>query len=331
MVRITNQNFASSVQGRNVASNTQRTRDAIDRARSSSGRVQKGGGIDFFASAGGLGGALAGAIGGRGGAGAATSAASAAGSYTQQAIKELRRQFDLSREDIAPFLEAGVGALPAVQEGATLGGLETRLGDIFNTDIFGSLVGERTRAVEGQLAAGGLTRSGTAIEEAAAIPTDIGLALERLLSGRQVGLAGMGQQAAMGTAQLGAQSSTGIANLLQQQGQDVASGILGAQQARASSTENLINLATTAAGIFFSDPALKQNIKPISHIGDLPLYTWDWIPEAKGTMIDKCATVGFMADEVLEKYPEFVAEYGGFLVINYPALLDELEGYPCRH
>ena len=276
-----------------------------------------------------MGGLISSLFGGPSGAGPA--AAEQAGVFSQKAIKELRRQFDISREDIAPFLEAGVSALPAVEAGATVPGLEARLGEIFGTDVFRDLVGERTRAIEGQLAAGGLTRSGAAIEEAAAIPTDIGLALEGLLSGRQTGLAGMGRQAAFGQAELGGQTSTAIANLLQQQGQDVASGILTQQQERAAKTEQVISLATTAAGIFFSDPALKENIESISHIGDLTLYEWDWIEGAKDTMIEKCGTIGFMADEVLDKYPHHVKVFAGFKTIDYPALLDELEGDPCRH
>lgn len=241
-------------------------------------------------------------------------AAAQSSRFIKQAIEELRGQQ-------APFAAAGELALPEVIQGISAGGLGERLSEIFGTDVFEDLVGERTRAVEGQLAAGGLTRSGTAISEAAAIPTDIGLALESLLTGRATDLA-FGAQGA------GAQTSANIANLLTRQGADVASGILTDAQARAAGGQNLVNLATTAAGIFFSDPVLKENVEQISHIGDLALYEWDWIPETKDTMIAKYGTTGFMADEVLEKYPHHVSEFCGFLVIDYPSLLDELEAAP---
>lgn len=260
-----------------------------------------------------------------GGGGAGSGAAGQANVFAQKGIDELRRQFDITQENFAPFIEAGTGALPGVIEGTTPRGLSDRLGEIFNTDIFQRLVGERTRAVEGQLAAGGLTRSGTAIQEAANIPTSIGLALEDLLSGRLTGLAGSGQSAAAGLGGLGAQSSGNIANLFAQQGQNLASGILTDAQASARGAENVVNFATTAASIFFSDPALKENVERISHIHDLSLYEWDWIEDAKGTMIEKCGTVGFLADEVAEKYPDFVSEFCGFMVIDYPGLLDRLE------
>lgn len=260
-----------------------------------------------------------------GGKDAGTGAAAQANVFAQKGIDELRRQFNLTQENLTPFIAAGTEALPGVVQGSTAGGLDARLSDIFNSDTFKSLIDERTRAVEGQLAAGGLTRSGTAIQEAANIPTSLGLALEQLLSGRQSGLAASGQSAAAGLGSLGAQNSGSIANLFTQQGQNIASGILTDAQARAAGAGTLINAGLTASKIFFSDPALKTNVERISHIHDLSLYEWDWIDEARGTMIEKCGTVGFMADEVKEKYPDFVSEFCGFMVIDYPGLLDRLE------
>ena len=81
-------------------------------------------------------------------------ASSQANVFLQKAIAELREQQ-------APFAAAGEIALPEVLSGITPGGLDERLGQIFGTDVFQNLVEERTGAVEGQLAAGGLTRSGT--------------------------------------------------------------------------------------------------------------------------------------------------------------------------
>ncbi len=116
---------------------------------------------------------------------AGSRAASAANEANQLGIDELRRQFDLSREDLQgvqeqfqPFVEAGTGALGDLQQGATAGGLEERLAQIFSGESFGALRDERTRAIQGQLGAGGLTRSGTAIESAANIPTELGFAIE---------------------------------------------------------------------------------------------------------------------------------------------------------
>jgi hypothetical protein len=273
-----------------------------------------------------------------------------------EATEELRRQFEITQENIAPFLAAGTGALPQVQEGTTIGGLEQRLGRIFDTDIFGNLVEQRERSVQSQLAATGQLRSGTGLAEAARIPTDIGLSLEGLLTGRAEDLVTGGRQAALGLGTLGGQTSASIANVLQATGartgglisgigQAGASGILTDAQASAQRTQNSLNLAGTIGGLFlggalfggsgvssralgfdpFSDPALKENIEEIGECHDLKIYQWDWIESTKNTIIEKCSNIGFMADEVQGKYPQFVKEFCGFLTINYNGLLDHLE------
>ena len=70
---------------------------------------------------------------------------------------------------------------------------------------------------------------------------------------------------------------------------------------------------------------LKENIEEIGQINDLKVYQWDWIAPAKDTVVGLCHTVGFMADEVKEKYPQFVKEFGSYDVIEYFELLDHLE------
>jgi len=268
---------------------------------------------------------------GKGGSDAGTDAARAAAEARDREIVELRRQFNVTQQNIQPFVQAGAGQLGALTQGASIGGLDERLREIFSSESFQSLIGERTEAVEGQLSAGGLSRSGTAIQEAANIPTSLGFDIENLLTGRSQTLAGSGQNAAVGLGALGAQTSGRIGASLAGRGQDTASGILADQQAEAQGTQNALNLAATVGSIFFSDPALKENIEKISSIGDLSLYQWDWIPETKDTIIGKCGTIGFMADEVKEKYPHHVSDYCGFMTIDYPALLDEMESEEWRH
>ncbi len=261
---------------------------------------------------------------GKGGdSGAAAAAAANAASVRE--IAELRRQFDITQGNIDPFLQAGLASLGAQEQGTTAGGLDQRLASIFGTDTFDALVQDRTRDVQGQLAAAGQTRSGAGVEAAAAVPQDIGLQLESLLSARTSELTGSGLNAALGLGGLGANASTAIGQSLAQQGQNTASGLLLDQQQQAAAQQNLINTGAAAATIFFSDPRLKENVEQISQIVDLKVCQWDWIPEVKGSIVDACQTIGFMADEVEEKYPHHVSEFAGFKVIDYPALLDELE------
>lgn len=253
-------------------------------------------------------------------------AAAAANLASNKQIEELQRQFDVTQANISPFIEAGAGALGTQIDAATIGGLDERLGQITNTNVFGNLVDERSRAVQGGLAAGGLNRSGAGLQSLANVPQDIALQIENMLSGRTTQLAGSGQNAAVGLGSLGQQSSQSIGSALAQQGQNISSGILADQQSNAQGTQNLISTGATAASIFFSDPRLKENVEQISEIGDLGVYQWDWIEGAKGTIIEACQTIGFMADEVEEKYPHHVSEFGGFMVVNYENLLDELGG-----
>lgn len=289
-------------------------------------------------------GGLFGGGGGGGGGDAGAEAAAAQERANALAIEETRRQFDITQGNIQPFITAGQKQLKNLQRGTTPGALDRRLGRIFSGENFQNLQEERTRALQGQLSAGGLTRSGTALEEAANIPTDLGFQIEQLLTGRRESLAGIGQSGAVNLGSLGAQSAGNISSLLQSSGQAQSSGILADQQASAASQQQSAqNILTVGGGIasafadpikkaasaigsfFFSDPSLKENIEQIGEARDLKLYQWDWIEKTNGTMIEGCGTIGFMADEVKEKYPQHVYDFSGFMVIDYPALFDELE------
>ncbi len=252
-------------------------------------------------------------------------AARAANQASAREIAELRRQFDITQANIQPFLDIGTEQLPGLARGATIGGLDERLGEIFASENFQNLQQERTRSVEGQLAAGGLTRSGQALSEIANVPTSLGFAIEDLLTGRSTGLAASGQNAAVGLGNLGAQTSSQIGASLAGQGQATASGILADQQANAAASQNLIGTAAGVAALFFSDPALKTNIEKVSEVGGLGIYQWDWIPEAEGTIIASGLGLGFMADEVQKMYPEFVSNPYGFDMIDLKGLMDRLE------
>ncbi len=288
--------------------------------------------------------------------GAATGGAEAEIEGLQQAIQQLMQ---MQGQGPSAFTQAGLGALEGVQQGSTIGGFGDRLNQIIGGDQFQGLVGERQRGLQGQLAAGGLTRSGTAIEAASAIPTDLAFQLENQLFGRQSGLAGMGfqgEQAGIGR-DFGLNAQ--IAALLGGQGQVRGEGIRGAAEAEAGgilgeagfqfsadqqddqNQSNLFSLLGAGAGGFlggapgasigagigslFSDPRLKTNVKSSGKIGPLDLITWDWIEEAKATIVGNYRTFGFMSTQIKEFFPEFVSEYGGYDVVNYSGLMEVLE------
>lgn len=222
----------------------------------------------------------------KGGGKAAKKAAAAQTEAQQRAIDEMKRQFGITQENIDPFIQAGTAALPQFAANTTVGGLDQQLGQIFGSENFQNLRDERTTALQGQLGAAGLTRSGTALQEAANVPTQLGFDIENLLSGRTSALTGLGQESALGLGGLGQQNSGAIAGLLQGQGQSQAQGILGAQQAKAGGFGNLLGLGSFLGGtdfgqevggkintglsnLFFSDPRLKTNVREISKIKDL--------------------------------------------------------------
>lgn len=225
---------------------------------------------------------------------------------------------------LEPFYDAGLSGIEAFSDAATPQGLGDLIAQIMKGDYFVDLMGERERSVQGQLAAGGLTRSGAALEEAARIPTDLAFDIENILTGRQGSMGDIGYGAAQG-----------IANLTTEVGEAIASGILGREAsrrardaARDSNRSNLFGsfvggLGSALGGL--SDPALKENVRVYGKVGPLTLVEWDWIPEAKGTIAELCPTIGFMAPEVKEHFPDLVSEFGGYQIIDYAGLTERLE------
>lgn len=140
-----------------------------------------------------------------------------------------------------PYQETGLDAYNQYAQGSTPEGLDAILAQIMGGDAFKSLVDQRGESITNQLAAGGLTRSGEAIEQSAQLPVDVAMLLEALLSGRQGSLAETGYGA-----------TSNIANLTTGIGEAIASGILGTEAQknaeRAASQTNKYQLAGAALG-----------------------------------------------------------------------------------
>ena len=223
-----------------------------------------------------------------------------------------------SQKYFKPYYKAGLGALEQEQASATPEGMNEMLMQIFGGEAFGGLRDERMSDVKGMLGAGGLLRSGEAMEAAADIPSDLGLMLEQILSGRNNQLVRTGERAAFN-----------LADLFTRSAEATASGILGVAESDVRQQSEKFNLAgdvgSSILGGMFSDPSLKKNIHQVDTIGPLGVYKWDWIPETKGTIVENMPTHGFMSTEVGEHYPQFVGEFGGYDIINYTGLLAELE------
>lgn len=156
---------------------------------------------------------------------------------TKEGIAETRRQFDVTQENLAPFREAGIGALDQQQALLGLGGQEAQTAAF---DAFAESPGQaflrnrQQRALlRNQSAIGGLGGGNvrTALQEQAVgfASQDFGNQFNRL-----AGLSGSGQTATTNLGQFGQQASQQISNLTQQGAQAQASGVLGANQIRAN-------------------------------------------------------------------------------------------------
>lgn len=167
----------------------------------------------------------------------AIAAANAAATKTQ---REAFGKTETALGGIAGQLTPFVGD---VSQGARAGGLDQRLGDIFGSQNFQNLRDERTRAVQGQLGAAGLTRSGTAIQEVANVPTELGFNLENQLFNRQSGLATQGINQQINIENLRQALAGNVAGLQQSTGQAQSQGILTDAQSNAAGFGNLLNLA----------------------------------------------------------------------------------------
>lgn len=194
---------------------------------------------------------LAQLFGGGGDTGAGGRAAAAETGGNQQAIDQLIKQLGLSRLDVDPNIQAGQRALAGVEEGSTVGGLESRLSRIADTDVFSTIARERGLAAQSQLAPRGQTFSGEGARAAAEVPTDLLLQLEELLTRRQTGLAGSGQNAALGFGALNVRAGGNIGDLFSRSGVSQGAGILTDAQAGAAQSQQTLNTVAAFGRAFF--------------------------------------------------------------------------------
>ena len=163
-------------------------------------------------------------------------------------IAEIRGSQAATLAELQPFAQAGLGALPNVQQSATLEGFGGNLDAILNSGVLDQFINERQRAADASFGRAGLTRSGAAGQAAADIPAELALQFEALLSGRQGNLLNTGLNASSNLASIRQGNAANIANLFAGQGQAQASTILGQQQAQQAGSSNLLSLASLGAG-----------------------------------------------------------------------------------
>lgn len=188
---------------------------------------------------------------------AATAGAEAAARTQAQAaekgITEQRRQFDAIVEMMAPYLEAGTGALGAQQELIGLGAPGTQAAAIEALKAspqYGAMIQSGEEAMLQRASATGGLRGGDIQGALATFRPQILSQLIESQYGKLGGLSAQGQQAAGLQAGAGTGMSANVANLLAQQGAATAGGQLAAGQQQQQTFQNLLGLGGIAAGIF---------------------------------------------------------------------------------
>jgi hypothetical protein len=183
----------------------------------------------------------------------ASSGASKAARAQQQSdaagIAEQRRQFDLTRSDFAPYMDAGKAALPGIEDLMGLNGNDkasAAIAALQASPAYQSLYNNGLETVLQNASATGGLRGGNAQNSLAQFGRDT---LSQVISdqfGRLGGLAGIGQGATGSVAGLGQSSADNIAALLQASGNAQASSSLTNAGIWSGVLNNLATLTTRA-------------------------------------------------------------------------------------
>lgn len=254
---------------------------------------------------------------------AASDAAGAQTAAAEAGIAEQRRQFDMVRELLKPYVEVGA---PALQQQQALIGLQGQEAQQQAISALEQGAGFQARVRQGEeallqraSATGGLRGGNIQAALAQFRPQMLQQEIETQY-GRLGGLTSLGQQSAAGVGTAGMQTGARVAGLYG----DVGAAQAGKELAQGQAMAGLFNLPAQFLGMqygakvgtpgfsnIFSDRRLKRNITKIGTRPDgLGVYEFEYI-WGGGRQI------GLMAQEVQGVYPDAVGEAGGYLTVNY--------------
>ncbi len=176
-----------------------------------------------------------------------------------QSISEQRRQFDLNRQDLAPFRQGGVDALGRLDQ--------LNQGDFsgfFTSPGFEFVREEGLRGIENRFSASGGALSGNALRRLTEFNS--GLASQEFgnFFNRNLAQAGLGQTATQAGVQAGTGISGNISNALVQGGNARASGVLGVNQAIQG---GLSNFFTAQRAGLFDRPTITEPPRGLTPLG----------------------------------------------------------------
>lgn len=145
------------------------------------------------------------------------------------ALAENRRQYDTSRADMMPWLEAGRGALGRLQDPTAFTA----------SPSYNFVRDEGMRGIENTFAARGGAASGNALRRLAEFNAGLASQEHNNWWNQQAGLAGVGQTSAQNLGVLGSNAAANAGGLMQQQANARASGIAGSTNALTNLLGNL--------------------------------------------------------------------------------------------
>jgi len=183
---------------------------------------------------------------------AAGVAADAQTEATEAGIAEQQRQFDAIQKLLAPYVNAGTGALTAQQNILGLGTPEAQqaaISAIQRSPQYSTLMQQGEEAILSNASATGGLRGGNVQGALAQFrPALLSQLIDQQYS-RLGGLTSLGQNAAAGTGNAGLQTGQGISSLLQQQGAAQAGAALAGGRANAQLGNTIGNSIGLFAGL----------------------------------------------------------------------------------
>lgn len=167
-------------------------------------------------------------------------------------VGEQRRQFDLSREDQMPWLQAGEGALGGIMDLLGLNGAGAQGGALDALEaspLFRSLVRNGEEAIRANASATGGLRGGNIHDALSDFRADT---LSRVIQQQLADLGGVaagGQGSAQSLGQLGANTASNIGTLLGQGAAAQAGGVMAKGSVNRQAFSDLLNIGGSLAGM----------------------------------------------------------------------------------
>jgi hypothetical protein len=183
---------------------------------------------------------------------AASKAANAQSNAAQLGIDEQKREFDLSRGDLMPWLTAGQSSLGGMLDLLGLSGgdkQQAAITGLQNSPLFTSLYGQGKEAILQSASATGGLRGGNTEHSLFNLGSDLLAQVIQQQFSNLSGLSGQGLSAGGGLATLGQGYANSLSNLFGQQGAAQAGGTIGQAQGFGGALQGLTSFLNTP-GLF---------------------------------------------------------------------------------